>query len=291
MPKLRVSPGESTSLRQGSREQALCVVSLGYSLSAQWSQAIDGLETERGATAAGRHPGSCPRAASGFGGAASTSRCRQMTKRGTGSARANWRRRMWAEGLAPRSLKSTPGEAPPSTPLSPRVSPLRPGREELGPRNGNSLGRCPAPPRPHPAPQPPAAPQPSLFPASNPRAGPANLWDGNKPGGAVSLGEARLGPRVLHPLLRGCIAATARRSQPSQGAATASHPLSPPSPSAALAPAATWLPRRLPAPGNCHRLSSEAVNSRASRANKLEESANSLGERGRPRRCLTRVGI
>lgn len=226
-------------------------------------------------TAGVRHLGSCPQGASGFGVAASTSWCRQMTKRGAGSAGANWRRRMWAEGLAPRSLKSTPGEAPPSTTTTPQgvAAAARPGGARPEKRK---LPRSP---------QPPAAPQPSLFPASNPG------QDGNKSGGAVSPGEARLGPRLLHPLLRGCIAATARRLQPSQDAATASHPLFRPFPSAALAPAATWLPRRLPAPANCHRLSSEAVNSRVSRANKLEASANSLGKRGRPRRCLTRVGI
>ena len=126
-----------------------------------------------------------------MGGAASTSRCRQMTKRGAGSAGASWRRRMWAEGLAPRSLKSTPGEAPPSTTTTHQgvAAAARPGGARPEKRK---LPRSP---------QPPAAPQPSLFPASNPG------QDGNKPGGALSPGEARLGPRLLHPLLRGCIAA------------------------------------------------------------------------------------
>ncbi|XP_055285462.1 sterile alpha motif domain-containing protein 1-like isoform X2 [Moschus berezovskii] len=209
-----------------------------------------------------------------------------MTKRGAGSAGANWRRRMWAEGLAPRSLKSTPEEAPPPTTTTPQgvAAAARPGGETETPSV--------APAARHPAPRPPAAPQPPLFPASNPGQGRRTFgMETNRgAGGAVSPGEARLGPRLLHPLLRGCIAATAEiAALPGRGHRLPS--LFPPSPSAALAPAAAWLPRRLPAPANCHRLSSEAVNSRASRANKLEASANSLGSRGRLRRCLTRVGI
>lgn len=129
-------------------------------------------------TAGVRHLGSCPQGASGFGVAASTSWCRQMTKRGAGSAGANWRRRMWAEGLAPRSLKSTPGEAPPSTTTTPQgvAAAARPGGARPEKRK---LPRSP---------QPPAAPQPSLFPASNPG------QDGNKSGGAVSPGGSSSGP-------------------------------------------------------------------------------------------------
>ena len=159
-----------------------------------------------------------------------------MTKRGTGSAGAKRPRRMWAEAW-PRGALNQHLAGLLLTTTTPQSVAAAAGQGGARPEK-RKLHRSP----PLPGIQLPSSlqqtPSHHCFRRQTlGRAGEPLRWKqtgAGGAGGAVSPGEARLGPRLLHPVLRGRIAATARRSQPSQGAATASRS------SSLLPPAQPW---------------------------------------------------